>query len=193
MITEFFSFPILEEIIDINREDLINFSYDLKKNTNGVVKSNVFSFQSNKIDLELLILQPFIKNVLYQCNIMHDYLGLKKNLKPKIQDIWFNIHPKGGANIPHSHPGSYFSGTYYINCNKNSGKLIFMHPASNYEYHNNKHTVENFSTKNAVRAIVIPQNQKLIIFPSWGVHYVTPNESEEDRISIACNVNLVKI
>jgi uncharacterized protein (TIGR02466 family) len=190
MITEFFSFPIIEEIIDINREDLIDFSYNLKQNNLGTIRSNVFSFQSDNIDLELPVLGSLIHNILQQCNIMHNFIGLKKNLKPKMGNLWINIHPKGGANIPHSHPGSYFSGVYYPKCDENSGKLFFIHPASNFEYHNNRYTIDNFTVKNGARAVVVPQNNKLVIFPSWGVHYVTPNESEEDRISIAFNVKV---
>jgi uncharacterized protein (TIGR02466 family) len=191
MITEFFSFPIIEEIIDIDRKELIDFSYELKKNTKGSIKSNVFSFQSDNINLELPILKPLIENIVHQCNIMHDFIGLKKNLRPNVSNLWINIHPKGGANIPHSHPGSYFSGVYYPKCDEQSGKLFFIHPASNYEYHNNNHTIDNFTIKNGARAVIVPQNNKLVIFPSWGVHYVTPNESENDRISIAFNANII--
>jgi len=190
MITEFFSFPIKEELIDINREELISFSYLLKNTTLGTIKSNIFSFQSEELDLKLPVLQPLIKNVLNLCSVMQEYIGLKKNLKPELQSMWVNIHPKGGANIPHAHAGSYFSGTYYPQCNNQSGKLIFTHPAANYEYHNNKHTIDNIAVRNAPRAVITPQNNKLVIFPSWGVHYVTPNESEQDRISIAFNATI---
>ena len=161
-----------------------------EQNNLGTIRSNVFSFQSDNIDLELPVLGSLIHNILQQCNIMQNFIGLKKNLKSKIGNLWINIHPKGGANIPHAHPGSYFSGVYYPKCDKNSGILFFNHPASNYEYHNNRHTIDNFTVKNGTRASVVPQNNKLVIFPSWGVHYVTPNESEEDRISIAFNVKV---
>jgi uncharacterized protein (TIGR02466 family) len=38
-----------------------------------------------------------------------------------------------------------------------------------------------------------PQPGRLVIFPSWIQHYVQPNLSDQDRISISFDVQLTKI
>jgi uncharacterized protein (TIGR02466 family) len=37
---------------------------------------------------------------------------------------------------------------------------------------------------------VQPKTGSLIIFPSWLMHYVVPNENKDDRISLAFNAEV---
>ena len=40
-------------------------------------------------------------------------------------NMWANINPPGGYNMPHIHPNSHFSGVYYIKAPKDSGNISF--------------------------------------------------------------------
>jgi len=82
------------------------------------------------------------------------------------------------------------SGIFWVKAPENCGKLIFQNPHSFAEnwliesadvdvkkrlnYH---HTFE-----------FAPQEGTLVMFPSHLMHLVEPNESDEDRISIAFNL-----
>jgi len=127
-------------------------------------------------------------NILSNCVEITSYYNAKKELNAILQSIWININPKGGSNTPHHHPASYVSGVYYAKTPQNCGRLVLEHPAINYDYHNNKHTISEYNDKNAARLFITPQVGKLVLFPSWARHYVEPNVSNDDRISLAFNV-----
>jgi uncharacterized protein (TIGR02466 family) len=119
-------------------------------------------------------------------------LTIKSNLlsdkfNPYISSLWANVHKKGGFNHVHIHPGSCFSGTYYLKCSDLSGKLIFSDPrhgAEMSEYHN---IIENTNYS------FTPKVGSLFIFPSWLPHYVEQNLDFDDRISVSFNVGFVSV
>lgn len=188
MIKEFFSTPVYEDIIEVNNNEIINYSYEVNKIIPTVKKSNIIGYQSDSLCQSDIVLQPLIKNIFDKSKILLNYFNVKKTLTLKLLNIWVNINPRGGSNCVHNHPGSFVSGVYYVQVPENSGNLILTHPAVNYEYHSNNHTIEKWNDKNGARVIVIPQAGKLVLFPGWANHYVEPNDSENHRISLAFNV-----
>lgn len=99
---------------------------------------------------------------------------------------WMNANPRGGLNAPHTHPGAQWSGVYYVSLPKadtgNSGLIEFLDPRSdlpNWRILRAK----PFRPKRKIR----PTAGELILFPSYLVHWVYPNEIDEDRITIAFN------
>ena len=103
---------------------------------------------------------------------------------------WVNVNHKGAFNAPHGHGAYLWSGCYYVQVPKvtsgNSGILEFMDPR------NISGTAAGlrpnvFAPKYQVR----PSAGRMMIFPSYLVHWVYPNEEEEERVSIAFNVKVV--
>ncbi len=98
-------------------------------------------------------------------------------------DGWININPKGGFNAPHNHPGFLWSGTYYVKMPSaskgRSGYIEFLDPRTNANV--------NASTTFRPRYSLRPEPGTLLIFPSYLLHWVYPNEEEEERITIAFN------
>ena len=188
--TLWFGTLIRTDNINVDNESLTKFSYDLNKqlkhNYDGSVANG---WQSSDLD-NYDVLQPLKKEILRVCNELHQKLELKDKAKQMIANMWININPLGGFNIPHNHPGSIFSGVYYIKCNEDSGNLCFTHPAINQNYHFNSYSIERHNNLNAGGVQIEPEVGKLVIFPSYQSHYVQPNKSKEDRISIAFNTKL---
>ena len=99
-----------------------------------------------------------------------------------ITDIWVSIYNKGDYNKIHNHPptnpmyydNEMWAGVFYIQTPKNSGKLLIHSPQNV----TNTHEIE-------------PNDGDLILFNSATYHSVTPNQSEETRICIAFNFNLL--
>ena len=102
---------------------------------------------------------------------------------------WININPPGTLNAPHDHPEFEMSGTYYVQTPKTSkleqGALEFIDPKVN----SAKSTIYNVPGFGR-NFRVSPREGQLICFPSYLRHWVYPNESNEDRISIAWNYRL---
>ena len=105
-----------------------------------------------------------------------------------VAEGWVNIGSKLSFNYPHTHPGFSFSGVYYVKVPKkreDSGLLQFLDPRGSVKPYVmgtkelKKPFKDNFT--------IVPDDNLLIIFPSWLQHWVTPNLQDEERISIACN------
>jgi uncharacterized protein (TIGR02466 family) len=105
---------------------------------------------------------------------------------------WFNVLGKGGLNTPHDHPGWVWSGCYYVRV-----------PDSDKELSGN---IEFFDTRTNVRTLTVegapcfaskfhfkPRAGMLLMFPSYLRHWVYPNESEEERVTIAFNARFARI
>jgi len=99
---------------------------------------------------------------------------------------WMNTSPSGGFNAPHTHPGAHWSGVYYVSQPEvetgSSGKIEFLDPRSDLP---NWRMLKApaFNAKKAIR----PEPGELILFPSYLVHWVYPNETDEERVTIAFN------
>jgi len=183
-----FTSPIsTDSLTSIDNKSLIEYCYDLKNTSPGRVKSNGFGWQSEDISDE----HPEIKNlrdeIFNRISYLHKEFGFKTPAYHRISNIWVNINGQSSFNRPHVHAESLFSGVYYAQAEEDSGDLYFLHPATSHQYHIDERTVEKFTDFNSSVFIVKPQVGKLVLFPSWLVHYVESNRSSADRISISFN------
>jgi uncharacterized protein (TIGR02466 family) len=105
---------------------------------------------------------------------------------PFITSMWINIHDHKGFNHLHTHPGSWFSGVFYLKCPENCGKISFTDPRPAAEMS----IYESFTTGKNIHCIG-PSPGDLILFPAWLPHLVEQNLSMDDRISISFNIELV--
>lgn len=99
---------------------------------------------------------------------------------------WMNANPTGGYNAPHTHPGAHWSGVYYVSQPEvedgSSGMIEFLDPRTDLA-HWRILEAGAFRMKRTIR----PQAGELIVFPSYLLHWVHPNEADQDRVSIAFN------
>ncbi|WP_265563383.1 TIGR02466 family protein [Sphingomicrobium arenosum] len=107
-------------------------------------------------------------------------------------DGWVNVNPAGGYNIPHDHPGSFWSGAYYLHNpqksadkNPNSGAIEFID-------HRSAPAGQGLVKAPVLRGIetLHPQEGTLLVFPSNAKHWVHPNLSEEERVTVAFNARV---
>ena len=104
---------------------------------------------------------------------------------------WMNANPAGGFNAPHTHPGAQWSGVYYVSQPKvekgNSGMIEFLDPRSDLP---NWRVLEAPAFKPKKKFHPMPGD--MILFPSYLVHWVYPNETDEERVTIAFNATFRK-
>ena len=103
-----------------------------------------------------------------------------------IANGWININPPGGYNAPHIHPDALISGTYYLSvptgANPVGGAIEFNVPHPTLKMSN------VFVTPMlAERVRVVPEPGLVLLFPGTLSHWVHPNDSDEDRVSISFN------
>lgn len=145
---------------------------------------------------------PPLKKVLQAARSLADSMTVSRDGKPaKVRwkiNCWANVNRSGEANEFHTHPGAFWSGSYYVDDggigdNPSLGgafevqdprgvapamyapMLTFAGPGgaslgASYTLH--------------------PRTGMIILFPSWLQHAVRPYRGEKMRISIAFNLSL---
>jgi len=113
-------------------------------------------------------------------------------------NMWANINRSGHGNEFHSHPGSFWSGVYYVDDGGISGdpslggELEFMDPRGPGPAMYAPQLAFNMPGGQSVGAneVVPPRAGRLVLFPSWILHQVRPYRGTAQRISIALNLSL---
>ena len=102
-------------------------------------------------------------------------------------NAWVNINKRGGYNAIHTHGRFHLSGVYYVKQpsvgSGESGMIEFVN--SRFDHHIFQELNTNaFAPKISLR----PKEGDMIVFPSTLLHSVYPNETDEERITIAWNL-----
>jgi len=124
-------------------------------------------------------------------------ISISSDFDPKQYDGqfggWININPKGGANATHHHQPWDWSGVFYVKQPSisdeagRSGMIEFINPCQQ------SSSLANKGFKNAGMSPFLrfrPQPGEIVLFPSYLLHSVYPNETDDDRITIAYNLML---
>jgi uncharacterized protein (TIGR02466 family) len=188
--------PIYEFKLDLPEKylaELIQESYRLYTQ-NGTYKQYRHvrdAFQSQDlIDENSLFkdLSDAIINVFYE-SVCKDYqIPIENRHKLLAQKAWVNVNPAGGYNVVHNHPLAFYSGVYYLQAAENSGEIVFLNPVSEQGLTIPHHLINKGSIYTNDRYVYTPKQDLLLLFPAYLNHYVHPNHSTQERISIAINI-----
>jgi uncharacterized protein (TIGR02466 family) len=107
--------------------------------------------------------------------------------EPVLGNMWANINPPGSMNRAHQHPNSLWSGVYYIKAPKNSGYLKIDDPRASAAMLRPRQKKGPAPTRLWREHHYEPIAGRCIMFPSWLMHCVDPNESNDIRISVSFN------
>jgi uncharacterized protein (TIGR02466 family) len=112
-------------------------------------------------------------------------------------NMWANINRSGHGNEFHSHPGSFWSGVYYVDDGGIDadpllgGELEFMDPRGPGPAMYAPHLAfGKLGLSVGANETVRPKSGRLVMFPSWVLHQVRPYGGDAQRISIAFNLGL---
>lgn len=119
-------------------------------------------------------------------------VGIRK-AAPWTLMAWYNTNRYGDHHAPHTHPGAYLSGTYYVRVPPAPASVgdPRAHPGciSFYDPRTGANMVTVGSEPDARAAHVVrPSAGMLLMWPSPVQHYVHPNLSEEHRVTISFNL-----
>jgi len=187
MIREIFPIRIYESCIDDSSYSKI--SNDLKQ----YITYNRSNFKTVKSWLGNTE-TDFPQTKFYSDDLKHEIYkhcyNFIEGLNPEIYELniinlWVNINSKDSFQEDHHHigPGSQFSGTLYIDTVDSGGQFEILNPNSHESYNSS-----NGKYKDRFKTIIKPEEKKIIIFPSYLVHRVTPNYTNKNRVSISFNI-----
>jgi len=115
-----------------------------------------------------------------------------------IVSVWANVNGPGDSNFCHYHPGSFWSGTYYVD---DGGTVADPTLGGGFEILDPRGPAPAMSTPTLAFAgegglsagmteTIEPRPGLLLLFPSWLQHQVRPYRGAGQRISIAFNLRL---
>ena len=159
-------------------------------NPQGINKSNNFGWHSQDFNLNddipkqfLEKAKPIIKEAI---DDMHWDLSKQDS---RITNMWSIINQKDSSNLRHIHPNCFLSSAYYVKAPKDCGELKFYDPRSAAIYRSASSTKAGKLNMEVYN--VIPKEGLLVLFPSYLHHSVDVNNSNDERVVISFNIDLV--
>ena len=151
----------------------------------GMVRTNIKGWHS-KTDMHQKPEYQKLVSMLYEAQrTIYDQEHLDS--EPVLGNMWANINPPGGMNRAHQHPNSLWSGVYYVKAPKNSGNLKIDDPRSAAAMSRPMMKEGPVPARLYRETNYEPIAGRLIMFPSWVMHCVDSNESDDIRISVSFN------
>ena len=175
---DIFSVPIWGYVL--NQQKHQNYNYiekilEIQQNEQSEKKSNFGGFQTR----DNLHHEPVMKEFVTILNsIANSIISKHVQLEVEVKEMWGNVNNKNNYNGAHIHAG-VLSGVFYSKVPPNSGRLILCNPAVRAD--GKMFRPNNFA--------IMPEPLACIFFPSWLEHYVEPNLSDDERISISFNID----
>jgi hypothetical protein len=103
-------------------------------------------------------------------NLRYPFVS-QKNQKFSFNQFWGNIYRKGDYAVNHDHLFNDFSIVYFLKSKQNDSPLIFSQSQTKIE----------------------PKEGRLIIFPSYVQHQVPAHTSNDTRITLSGNIEIIKL
>ena len=121
--------PFWSSLLEVNIVDLQEECFEIRNNIPSKNKSNLDQNSYHYPNLLNLQNPPEILKLMKQitkCIQTIHQQSRRENVR--LVDFWININGKGGANVPHTHPGAKYSGVFYIKVPKEmkGGNLFFL-------------------------------------------------------------------
>jgi len=168
-------------------EYLKSYEYERMDSKNGDYTKDKYILEKPEIiDLKKVIqnsIDDFVFNQLHVAGDVQFY----------ITNSWAVKHSPGDWAQFHLHTNCLLSGVYYFDVKEDQGDLTFT---SDYGSNtgifpiNINLTFKENNIFNSKKWWMKPRNGNLYIFPSWLLHSVGENKTQDDRYSLAFNVHL---
>jgi uncharacterized protein (TIGR02466 family) len=190
----FFSTPVwVSKTPDFEKVNIKIFAYIKKlekQNPEGIQKSNLRGWHSPDFNMQDSEPKEFFNSIAASINEALIDMGWDlKDQKAKITSMWSIINKSEATNARHIHGNNFISAAYYVKAPENCGNIVFHDPRSEPSYYHPKISTPNKLNTNVVT--IKPEEGLLVLFPSYLHHSVDINRSNEERIVISFNLNLI--
>ena len=180
---------------DIELEPIVDQIYRIEKKNKSRQRSNrgPLSFQSGNFKYDADRKDDALNDLLFHIgSLVQAIHQTDRRGEVILSNAWCNINRKDGLNVPHTHPGSMYSGVIWLKASEGAGEFVInetddriMLQAEPW-YGRLKdptnpppHWCGEWSFK--------PKEGDILVFPSFLCHQVMPNNNEDDRISVSFN------
>lgn len=177
-----------------HNKDLLKYIYELyNKDKVGIQRSNVDGWHSKSFIMNKKDTPPFKffqETKRYVLDVFKNYGWKYDPNNVRLTEMWAIINKKNNLNTAHTHPNNYLSAAYYVKVSKGCGTIKFLNPNS---ISRERHPlIEEDTELNRNNIEIIPNEGDLLIFPAYLTHSVNRNMSNEDRVVISFNIDILR-
>ena len=185
IIEKFFPTLVYGKDVELDNDQMTKDIIDWSRRDRGVSKTNHKGWHSTTDMHKKPEYSSLVTELFRMQKEIYDNEHLDRNAV--LGNMWANINPPGGMNMPHIHPNSLFSGVYYVKSNINSGRIKIMDPRPGAQHIMPARKPGNPGRDMWRDASLDPVVGRIIMFPSWLWHSVEENKSDDIRISVSFN------
>ena len=172
---------IKDDYIDLDRvnvmkDDVMNILYKNKPNW-----QSVFNLDKS------IMYKALAKDIVISAFEIFNRLDYKAD-KIEITDMWANELKKNETHQPHNHSNNFLSGVFYLNADDTMPGITFQDPRPGANIILPRKKMDHIN--NASLLHYKAKTNRIIMFPSWLVHWVPINLSTNNRISISWNIQV---
>ena len=174
------------QITGVDNESILKFVYEREnQDPAGVRRSNMGGWHSHPYE-EGSVPPDCFKELLDDCtDFVNDYCSQYTGINNlHIGNYLFITNRKHEYNNQHHHMGSFLSCAYYVKAPKGSGNIILQRDDHGEYYFGNKIGVSDYTQ---LAKYFEPKEGLFLVFPSWLLHSVEQNLSDEDRVVLSIN------
>jgi uncharacterized protein (TIGR02466 family) len=189
---DWFPTPVWHFVIDdptMNLNLLQEVQVEQQRDRAGEKWSNVLGWHSVNNLHQRESWAEFNKVILHNVSEIANFLRWDlQQFSLEITTCWAIVNGKMAYNSVHNHPNSILSGVYYLQAPENCGGIFFSdpRPASQMLIP----PVKEFNLWTFPKVSYKPHAGMMLLFPSWLLHGVEMNMSEEFRISLSFNIGM---
>ena len=178
-------FPTPIFFVDLPNADKINSKLkkdiDLwyKRDLKGIIRSNSLGWHS-AVDMHHRSEYNHFTIICFEKynQVMKDQ-WYHPNYEAFCDNMWANINKRYSHNRNHTHPGALWSGVYYIQAPKDSGRIWFTDARAEAHMQLPVYKPGNRNPMTYREVYYEPVPGRLVIFPAWLLHEVEPNMNKE--------------
>ncbi len=176
---------------DVNNDEILRECYDSVNHLPGTNRSNMGGWQSEVRPLDSSVFRGALRNIYDLGNIAVEFSNeCMKTINSTCEfdisgaHLWVNMNHDYAYNVIHSHPGADLIVLYYpLYEGEEQGELRIVRTDGC--VHVNTYNGTDLAMEHCPRI----QEGAFIAFPPHLLHYVTPNLSGRDRVSISFNMS----
>lgn len=177
---------LLDLPVEDMNEDILKLAVDTKNYSGGY--TTFFNQQSIEHVRGVQQLKEAVYGVV--CSYGRE-LKYEMNYDKCAINIWANVMRRGGYHIPHNHPRTIVSGTFYSRVEDDMSPICFYNPTTIYRGNEPVVRPQDFTAFTSDTLTIKPKVNHMLIWPSWMVHEVTQMEVSGPRISFSFNVDFL--
>ena len=160
----------------------------------NAMKSEIMNLYSDKSNWQSesnldknIVFKELTKDICISAFDILDKLDYKAD-EIEITDMWANVLKQHETHQPHTHSNNFLSGVFYLDADDTMPGITFQDPRpganvilprKKFDHMNNASLLHYKSKTN-----------RIMMFPSWLVHWVPINLSTNNRISISWNIQI---